>query len=48
MTDNQLNKIMQILLNHPILTGVAILFVIGAIWIYFELKNAPEMDDFED
>jgi len=47
MTDNQLNKIMQTLLDHPIITGIAILFIIGAIWLYFELKNAPNHDDWD-
>ena len=37
----------ELLLNHLILTGVAILLIIGAIWLFFEVKNAPEMDDWD-
>ena len=37
----------ELLLNHPILTGVAILFIIGAIWLFFEVKNAPEINDWD-
>ena len=38
----------QLLLNHPIATLIVTLFVIGAIWLYFEIKNAPIIDDDDD
>ena len=37
----------ELITDHPILTGVAILFIIGAIWLFFEVKNAPEIDDWD-
>ena len=37
----------ELITDHPILTGVAILLIIGAIWLFFEVKNAPEMDDWD-
>lgn len=37
----------ELLLDHPIATLIVTLCVIGAVWIYFEIKNAPNIDDWD-
>lgn len=33
--------------NYPLTTAVVISLVALAIWLIIEIKNAPEMDEFE-
>ena len=38
---------METLIDHPIVTLIVTLSVIGAIWLYFEIKNAPNIDEWD-
>lgn len=37
----------DVICNYPKTTGVIVAVVLAAIWLYFEIKNAPNIDDWD-